>query len=526
MRKLRQIAVALAALLAVVLCAAPAMAADTYTITVKNDSTHTTMEGQEFLAYKVFDVTYDDTDGDDVNDAFAYTVDEDFANFTYDGKTGADLVAYVSGLQSDSSELNDFAEAVRAYVNNADNHVTADGRATGTADSQQVTITVDEPGYYLVLGSAATDGQTEGEVVAFAALSTTQPSAEVDVKADIPTVAKEVNAESDASGAWGAWADYEIGDTVPFRITGTIPAYAEDYDSYTYVIHDVMSEGLTLDASSVKVYTDATLKTELAAGSYTVATSGLGDGCSFHVTISPDYIKGNHASTIYVGYTATVNDQVAVFDDVNTNKTHIEFSNDPYDTTSKDTTPDKQVKVYTYSFQLFKYVAADGGAREAVPGAGFKLYRDAQRADEIKVVQVSVGDAGTAAVYRLAEAGEDGVEMIVPESGLVTIQGLDAGTYYLYETTVPEGYHALNESVAVTVTPTADDTNTGVASVAVTASGANSDVQSNVVNIPNATGSLLPTTGGIGTTLFYVAGAVLVVAAGAGIVLRRRAGER
>ena len=519
MKAMRKVGAVLLAMLAMVCFAVPAFGE---TITINNSSQNVSMDGQIYNAYKVFDVTYS-------GDAYAYTLDEDFENFTYTPSgqselSGQALVTYVSGLTSDSDEMNAFAEAVRSYITT--NTIKADGSATGTTtNSVTIDVTSAGAGYYIVLGSAAADTQ-EGEiVVAFAALSTTNPDATVDVKADIPTVEKEVNADSEGNGTWGPYADYEVGDTVPFRITGTIPSYAEGYDEYTYVIHDSLSVGLTLDTTSIKVYTDANLTQELDSNNYSIATSELGDGCSFHVTINPDYIKGNHEDTIYVGYTATVNDDVVIYTDENTNDTYIEFSNNPYDADSKDKTPDKQVKVYSYSFDLFKFYM-DNEQQVALAGAGFRLYGDEAGNTEIPVVLVSAGNDTTASVYRVATTEEieksSAVEMITPASGLITIQGLDAGTYYLRETTTPDGYHALDGAIAVVIAPTANETQTDVASLTVSGSGSNVTMNGNTVQVENLTGSLLPTTGGMGTTVFYIVGAVLVVGAGVGVVVKRR----
>ena len=525
MRKIRQLAVALVALVAMVFCATPAMAAEpgTYTITINNSSSAVTLEDQEFEAYKIFDVTYS-------GEAYSYTIADAFKGFTYTPKgqekplSGDALVEHVGTLQTGSAALNDFAEQVKAYVEEQD--ITASGTARGdSTNSVMIDVSSNGPGYYLVLASAQTTDGEKTTVEALAGLTTTDPTAEIDLKADAPTLKKEVQ-EGGTTGPWGDVADYKVGDTVPFLIHGTIPTQVSGYETYTYVIHDTLSTGLSYDADSLEVYSNEGLTELLTVGTdYTVSTAP-GDGCSLHVTISSDYIKEHSGESVYVHYTATLNEGAVVFDGVNTNKAHVEFSNNPYNSNSKDQTPDDEVKVYTYQFNVFKFTKGTGDNETALAGAQFMLYTDQDCTNEVRLVSTGAN------AYRVATADETPlVDSITTDgSGRFTISGLDAGTYYLKELKAPDGYNALTQPIEVKIEATQNAAHDAVASVKVsyktTSDGSFTEAVNGTVKVENKSGSLLPSTGGMGTTVFYAVGAALVVGACVAVVVRRRAAER
>lgn len=523
MKRIRQIAVALVAFIAMVFCATPAMAAEpnTYTITIENKSEAVTLEGQTFSAYKIFDVTYS-------GDAYSYTVANAFNGFTYtpagqgSALSGKNLVDYVGTLSANPNDLNAFAAAVQKYV--GENSIVAS--STETADeAKTVTIDVsaDGPGYYLVLATAKTTDGEDTTVTALAGLTTTDPTTTIDLKADAPTLDKQVQ-EGGTNGTWGNVADYNVGDTVPFKLIGTIPTQVSGYTNYTYVIHDTLSAGLTLNADTIKVYSDAGLTTPLVEeDDYTVNLSPV--DCSFEITIDPDYIKENPGESVYVHYTATLNKDAQIFDGVNTNKANIEFSNNPYDSSSKDKTPDDEVKVYTYYFSVFKFTN-DEGTEKPLSGAEFMLYTDAECNTPVKLVS-----AGTNA-YRVATADDAApvVSSITTDgTGKFSISGLDAGTYYLKELKAPDGYNALSGPIEVKIKATKNGDGTAVSSVNLSYKTpldvTFTDSGNGEVKVENKSGSLLPSTGGMGTTAFYATGGLLVVGACVAVVVRRRAAE-
>lgn len=500
-----------------------ALAAESpYTITINNNSSAVSMNGITYSAYKIFDVTLSGDDAQGVPHNYAYTISDEFSGFSYDvtvGDTttscsGKALIDYVARLSNNSDALNDFAAAVRTYIIN--NTISSSATVTATEDDSAV-IEVTELGYYLVTATAnPTDASTTPEAVtAFCALNTTNYNAEVNLKADVPTITKGVKEDDDIN--YAAYADGEINEKFNFLLTATIPSYASYYDSYTYKIHDTMDSSLTLDKDSIKIYSDADLSTEIDVANYTVSADSNADGCTFEITLKSEYFTtATDGTTIYVGYDATLNTGANIYTNSNNNSAHIEYSNDAYDESSTANTPDKTVKVYSYSFNLFKYyLESESKTKHGLADAHFKLYRDEACTQEILLVK---NDDGT---YRLAQAGETAVE-IISTTERVTIKGLDSGDYYLKETKAPNGYNLNPDAVKITITATAKADTTDIESVSLK----QDDAAATEISIRNNSGTLLPLTGGIGTVMFYVVGGVLVVGVVIILITRMRVSRR
>lgn len=548
MKVTKKLLVLLLSVVMVFALAVPVFADDaTYTITVKNTSTNLKMEGITYYAYKVFDVTlsgYDENGENPTN--YAYTVNANFAGFKYkytdlDGniieKSGKDLIALVGTFRNRSDKLNDFAKQVMEYATT--NNITATASATAEDDATQVTINVDTAGYYLVTATANSE-DTSALLTAFCALDTTNNSAEVNLKVDAPTVEKEVKEAGD--NEYAKYADASIGETLNYRLTVTIPEYADYYDTYKYIVHDTMGAGLTLVEDSIKVYINEELTLELDATDYleydpfdhpgetipvtiyTVTTGDditTGDDCTFELEFANDFIHGNPGRPYYITYNATVNKDAVIYAESNDNSAHVEYSNDPYDETKTTTTTDSVVKLYTYSFDLKKYYL-DGENEVALAGAEFKLYSDEDCTTEIPLVKVSDTE------YRVATADETGVA-IISVAGQMVIQGLDKGTYYLKETKAPSGYNLLDEAVKVTITPTDNGTETTPATAVTAVNVYQADDTTNAIDyigIENKSGSKLPFTGGTGTMIFYIVGSVLVVGAVVLLITQKRVSNK
>lgn len=350
--------------------------------------------------------------------------------------------------------------------------------ATKAADSATVEFTGLNLGYYLIDTTLGT----------LCSLDTAAPNVEMYEKNELPLIEKEV--KEDSTGNWGEENTAEIGDTVEFKTTITAKEGAQ-----SYVLHDVMSAGLTLNDDSIKVQV---ADRDLPAANYAVATTGLTDGCAFEISFAQAYLDTIAADTeIVVTYTAVVNENAEVFNVPNTNKTQLKFGDGSRDETTWDET-----KTYTFKVDVVK----TDGDNKVLDGAQFKLYDAKTGGNEIALIEVSDG------VYRLAKDGETGVEHITTVDGQLEIRGFDADTnYYLEETKAPDGYNKLAERVEIAV----KDAN-------LEASVSNGAWQSGGVHIVNKAGSLLPTAGGIGTTLFYVIGGALVVIAAIALVYRKR----
>ena len=276
-----------------------------------------------------------------------------------------------------------------------------------------------------------------------------------------------------------------------------------------------MDSSLTLDKDSIKIYSDADLSTEIDVANYTVSADSNADGCTFEITLKSEYFTAeNEGKTIYVCYDATLNTGANIYTNSNNNSAHIEYSNDAYNESSTANTPDKTVKVYSYSFNLFKYYL-DGETKTGLADAHFKLYRDEACTQEISLIKNADG------TYRLAETGETAVE-IISTTEKVTIKGLDSGDYYLKETKAPNGYNLNPDAVKITITATAKADTTDIESVSLKQDGADATE----ISIQNNSGTLLPLTGGIGTVMFYVVGGVLVVGVVIILITRMRVSRK
>lgn len=347
-------------------------------------------------------------------------------------------------------------------------------------------------------------------------------------KGDKPSLDKQI--KHNESGTWGVVGDNQIGDTVEFRTITTVPD-TTGYDTYVYKIHDTMSVGLT---SNVSTAADITIKVNdakvLDAKYYTVTANG--NSFTVNVDILAAINDGVLAKndSLYTYYTGVLNADAKVYDEGRQDNTaQLEYSNNPNDEGAGKT---KEVKVYDWTFKMGINKVDENG--NALTGAKFVLSKNGalkvsdlncnaegvptNTADLIALVKVSDG------VYRVA-TGTDAAETIVYniDAGNAVIKGLDDSiTYYLYETKAPEGYNLLKSPVEFKISAEYEangDLKTGSPTVTVGAGEPSATLSTDVVN---NSGSTLPETGGIGTTIFYIAGALLVVAAGIILVTRKR----
>ena len=415
--------------------------------------------GHTYKAYQVLELESYNTGAN----AYSYKANAEWEDWLKNqiAYVSIDAQGYVTWVKN--ADAAAFAKAALAHAEEASIEPTA----TKTADSTTVEFTNLNLGYYLV----------DTTVGSLCSLDTTTPNVEMNEKNEIPPVKKEV--QEDSTGNWGDENTAEIGDTVKFKTTITAKKGAQSYE-----LHDVMSKGLTLNDNSIKVQVDGS---DLAAENYTIKTTGMTDDCDFEIEFAQSYLDTITADTeIVVTYTAVVNEDVEVFDVPNTNKTQLKFGDDHRDETTWDET-----KTYTFKVDVVK----TDGDNKVLDGAQFKLFNAKTGGDEIALVKVSDG------VYRLAKDGETGVEYITTVDGQLEIKGFDANTtYWLEETKAPDGYNKLPGRVEI-----------AVKKANLEASVSNGPWQSGGIHVVNKAGSLLPTTGGMGTTIFYVVGGVIVV---------------
>ena len=401
---------------------------------------------------------------DDIKDIYVSVDGQGYVTWN----TGADEVA--------------FAKAAQKYAK--DNSIKNQG--TETAASATVSFTGLKLGYYLVDTTLGT----------LCSLDTTNPSVVMEEKNEAPTNEKLVEEDSKVStgDAWGTTNDADIGQTVNFKSTITAQPGAENY-----VFHDTMSAGLTYTGVTGITLNGATVD----ASNYTVVTENLTDGCTFEVIFTQtfcDTLKAN--DKIVISYTATLNENAVIAGDGNPNTSKVSYG----DSSNTKYTPESQTTTYTWDVDVLKYTK-NGETETALAGAKFTLSKSADGSSPIALV--SKGNN----VYRVAKTGETGTvtEITTDATGKFTIQGLDADTYYLTETAAPAGYNKLAGAVTIVIGENGVVNGTTEAPQGV-----------DEVKVLNQSGTELPSTGGMGTTLFYVLGSVLVLGAVVLLVTRKR----
>ena len=462
-------------------------------------------------------------------DKFTYTVYKIFdaisngTNITYKATAGTKIEA--------TDQLSKFEADAQGNVRYYTRAATTDDYAVNTTDTQlssgmiaalgsasktevgtveitgantSKTVDVGSYGYFYI-------STTSGSAVS---INSTNPYATVTDKNTLPTMDKDIASVTSANGGnHAAGADNEngesatanIGDTVNYTVTINAKKGAVGY-----VYHDILSAGLTLVTTSEPVVS-TTSKTLVKDTDYTLtkfannSTNGTDDNITITFTESfLNSISGDTAITIT--YSAIVNNNAIIAGDGNKNTGTLDYGR----TGSVNTTPKDEPKVYVYQFQLVK----DGSDKKVLTGAEFKLYQDANATTEIQLVSAGTGK------YRVATAAEKAVSGFVAatiEAGTPEIIGLGNGDYYLKELKAPDGYNLLAGTTKVTINNANDD------ATFTTTTTENDTYSSGGVEVVNQAGAVLPTTGGIGTTIFYVAGIVLVLGAVAVILARRKA---
>lgn len=444
-----------------------------------------------------------------------------------DAATVQKVLAVISKWHDSDDDSIAFARFVCHYLYS--NGAAPDSDIVGGNSS----ITIPEAGYYLIVDTINfSNGDYYHAYNSFLLVNVPQAvqtsyNVTINHKVVKPTVEKKVydnfdNQDGTSTGDFGSSADHAINEKFQFQLIAKLPAGRDEgraydyYDKYTVCFNDTLSEGITYDGlDSVVIESNGTpYDITNDSSKYDIDISNLKSQNSFVVKIHD--VKNcvanlNDGATITVTYTAHLNDKayvnIAGGSTSNINKVYLTYSNNPKDESSIGKTPESTpVYVYTYQLNNTKYRDDDTPGNE-LAGAGFRLYSNeaCNAEDEIKL---KMNDDGT--YSRDFSTEGKGVEMLSNKDGQFNVKGLDAGTYYLKETNPPAGYSACPDKEIV-ISATHDVYNVSLAG----------NLSNKIIN-KKAGGITLPSTGGIGTTLFYVVGGGLMVAAIVLLVTKKR----
>ncbi|MEY8544015.1 isopeptide-forming domain-containing fimbrial protein [Dubosiella newyorkensis] len=501
------------------------------------------IEGKTYSLYQLLVLeSYNNTLG-----AYSYTVANGWESFFKSEDIEGNYIKfdatgkYVTWIKDENGDNADPVAFSKEALNYAQKN-SIKATATKTADQKNseggvlpIEFTDLNLGYYLLDSSAG----------ALCSLQTTNPTVNITEKNSIPTVEKQVKEDSkgDSTDAWGNKNDAQIGDTVEFKATINVGNNTLDSNAgaQNYVLHDTMSSGLTYKGvTKVELKRGENTSTAVETTDYTVKTTDITEGETFNVEFTKsfcDTLKQNDVIVVY--YEAVINENAVIAGNGNDNKVNLTYG----DKNEVNKTPDSTTKTFTWPVGIYKY--ADKEEEIPLAGAQFQLKTStSEKETALKLIDVTGTGGGEKAIptYRIAtqeELSNEGVKPVetitTSDDGKFVIQGLNAGKYYLHETKAPDGYNKLAAPIEITVSSSENSADSTKLDYTITSTGKND--QGQVIQIPadntaingnqtvkvlNTTGAQLPATGGMGTTMLYVIGGILLVGSAILLVTRKR----
>ena len=559
-----------------------ALGGGTGSITI-NAPANLSLQGQTFTIYQLFQLAdvYDPVK----NDNYIYKVTPPFENFKYKNMTLLEFLSTTTEIENGFLSAQDemgLTAALLDYIKNGPSNLTDYSRditVPATYAGSSYTIGKNNPpgvplGYYLVAGGGKNAGGDDGhnEVTAICNLTTTDPDAVINLKADAPDIEKDV--WNHITEEWLKWTDINMGELAQFKLSSKVPNM-QGYKFYYFTVYDKLSGGLTYNPDNsqltVKVgnatlaqNTDYNVWYSLDSKNYSASVPNTYQpGDVLYIAIDfINFIKYTTGADVIITFYATLNEKAVIGHPGNPNDVCLEYSNNPYVTLNgepkydapdgdddddddkpnrpgRGRTPWKRVIVYTFDIDLYKYFGNfEINKGTPLAGAVFELYTKADyeynkltippepARPPLRLIAVD----GVPNTYRLPKSGETNTvaSVTTPPSGRITIIGLDAGTYYLKEIDCPDGYTMLLHPIKVVITHTQETNGTYIGYYKVEyytydPNSTNSDKYDPVgsytgnpdknatgsINIENKGGPKFPETGGIGRTIFYITGTIL-----------------
>lgn len=446
------------------------------TITINN-----AIPEQTYTIYKILDLESYDKAKNNYSykpangwETFIDQNDEYFIKNEYDGISWKASEGETEAQKQERAST--LAKKALDYAKDSSHSITNSGKET--AGSTTVTFSGLDLGYYLV----------DSSVGALCSLNTTNPTVEIQEKNGVPTVEKIiVDSNKDETDNYA-----NIGDVIKYKTIITAQGGAQNY-----VLHDTMDKGLTFN-DDVKVKKSGETEDLIQNQDYELITNPTDKTCTFEIKFIDTFLKAINAETkIEVTYSATLNGDAKIYE-ANENTTYLTYGNN-------NNTTDRKTHTVSYEIKVLKYTKTTDNP---LANATFSLYNAETAGMPYKLVQKT----GTTD-YRLAMTGQSGItEITTNDKGKFSIQGLKPGDYWLEETAAPKGYNKLTKRIKVHINEAGNyvinDENTG------------SPISQ--VEVENKSGTVLPSTGGAGTTMIYLIGGALVLGSGVVLVTKRR----